>query len=100
MCEQISLIKTAGALPEDVEYLFDERNRPDGLTGKLSDGEMLTCPTRVYKTRCRTVVTLKHGKFTAREVVRQKTRETGETERFLVASWLTWWLLGADTAMI
>jgi len=79
MREQISLIKAAGALPEDVEYVFDEVNQPDDLSGKVSAGEM-RCPTTVYKTRCRTVVTLKHGKFTAREVVRQGTTETGVTQ--------------------
>ena len=79
MREQIDQIKTAGELPDDVEYFFDELNQLESLAGNVSEGEM-TCPTTVYKTRCRTVVTLKHGRFSAREVVRQKTAESGETQ--------------------
>lgn len=79
MREQINQIKTIGALPDDVEYLFDKLNQLELLTGKVSEGE-ITCPTTVCKTRCRTVVTLKHGRFSAREVVRQKTTASGETQ--------------------
>ncbi len=79
MHEQIDQIEASGALPDDAEYLFDELNQLEDLTGEASEGEM-TCPTTVCKTRCRKVVTLKHGRFSAREVVRQKTTESGETQ--------------------
>jgi hypothetical protein len=79
MREQINQIKTAGALPDNADYLFDELNQLEGLIGEASEDEM-TCPTTVCKTRCRTVVTLKHGRFSAREVVRQKTTESGDTQ--------------------
>jgi hypothetical protein len=80
MHEQIDQIKTSGALPDDAEYLFDELDQLEGLTGEAS-GNAMTCATTVYKTRSRKVVTLKHGRFSAREVVRQKTTESGETQR-------------------
>ena len=80
MHDQIERIEASGALPDDVEYLFDERDQLEGLTGEASEGAM-KCPTTVCKTRCRKVVTLKHGSFSAREVVRQKATKSGETQQ-------------------
>ena len=79
MHDRIDQIKTSGALPDGAEYLFDELDLLEGLTGEASQGEM-TSSTTVCKTRRRKVVTLKHGPFSAREVVRQKTTESGETQ--------------------
>jgi len=79
MHEQIDQIKASGTLPGDAEYLFDELDQLEGLTGEVSEDEM-TCPTTVRKTRRRKVVTLKYGRFFAREVVREKKTESGETQ--------------------
>lgn len=63
--QQIDQLKACAALPEDAEYLFDELRR-------LEDGVDVagTEVTTVRKTRRRRIVTLKHGAFYAREVVR------------------------------
>ena len=70
MHDRIDQIKTSGALPDGAEYLFDKLDLLEGLTGEASKGE-ITSPTTVCKTRRRNVVTLQHGRFSARDVVRQ-----------------------------
>jgi hypothetical protein len=66
-------------LPDGAEYFFDKLELLEGLTGKMSPGE-ITSPTTICKTRRRNVVTLRYGRFYAREVVRQKTTESGGTQ--------------------
>ena len=67
--EQMDQLKTAGELPEGVEYIFDEldllEHQTDGVFKENSS-------TTVRKTHRRTVVTLKYGTFSACEVVRQR----------------------------
>jgi len=79
MHDRIDQIKTSAALPDGAEYLFDKLDLLEGLTGEARKGER-TSPTTVCKTRRRNVVTLQYGRFSAREVVRQKTTESGETQ--------------------
>ncbi len=79
MHEQTDQIEASGTLPDGVEYLFDELNQLEGLTVEVSEGEMASLT--ICKTRCRNVVTLEYGKFRAREVVRQRTVESGEKQR-------------------
>lgn len=63
--QQIDELQACAALPEDAEYVFDALRRlEDGVDGAGSGA------TTVCKTRRRRIVTLKHGAFYAREVVR------------------------------
>jgi len=77
--EQIDEIKGSGALPNGAEYLFDDLDLLEGLTGKASEGARIR-PTTVCKTRRRNVVTLKYGRFSACEVVRQKQMESSKSQ--------------------
>lgn len=83
MHERIDQIKTSGDLPDEAEYIFDQLD-VFGSIHKAAADEMASTTT-VGKTRRRKVVTLKYGTFHAREVVRERKTEYGQTQTVLSA---------------
>lgn len=81
MHERIDQIKTSADLPDDAEYIFDQLDVFGSIHQAAAD-EMASTTT-VGKTRRRKVVTLKYGMFHAREVVREKKTEYGQTQTVL-----------------
>jgi len=77
---RIDEIKRSGQLPEGAQYTFDELDQRlatlVGDTTSQAETPVLQAqpPTAVLKTTARTVMTLKHGTFEARQVVRQEKR--------------------------
>lgn len=65
-------------MPKAAEYLFDGADLLEGGAGEAGAGET-TSSAKVCKTRRRSVVALQYGSFSAREVVRSKTAESGRT---------------------
>jgi len=74
--QRIDEIKRSGQLPEGVQYTFDECDQLtlliDDATRETGAGEPPEASTKVLKTTIRTVVTLKYGTISVREVVRTR----------------------------
>jgi hypothetical protein len=80
---QMAQLRAAAELPDQAQYTFDilqemaESNQTADSLSALSEPES-EAPGRVQKTTHRTVVTLKYGRLTAREVVRRTSGPNGQ----------------------
>ncbi len=79
--ERVDQIKRSGQLPEGAQYTFDELERIESDNDTTRDEcQTIQASTTVLKTTGRTVVTLRHGTFAARHVVRKKKELVGATQ--------------------
>ena len=79
--ERVDQIKRSGQLPEGAQYTFDELKRIESDNGTTHDEcQTIQVSTTVLKTTGRTVVTLRHGTFAARHVVRKTKAQDGATQ--------------------
>jgi len=79
--ERVDQIKRSGQLPEGAQYTFDELERIESDNDTRRDEQgTIRASTTVQKTMPRTVVTLRHGSFAARHVVRTAKTPEGATQ--------------------